>query len=73
MRIPPRSGRVVPIASLTEPLWSLPRVHPDESVRDVLTAWARGSYWRALVTDGSTMQGVLCSEDVAKVVELATA
>lgn len=73
MRIPPAQRSVVPIASLTEPLWSLPRVHPDESVRDVLDRLGSGSYWRALVTDGSTMQGVLCSEDVAKVVELATA
>ena len=31
-----RSARVVPIASLTEPLWSMPRVHPEESVGAVL-------------------------------------
>jgi Zn-dependent protease len=73
MRIPPAQRGVVPISSLTEPLWSLPRVHPDESVGDVLARLGSGSYWRALVTDGSSMQGVLCSEDVARVVDLATA
>ena len=73
MRIPPAQRGVVPIGSLTEPLWSLPRVHPQESVGQVLDRLGDGGYWRALVTDGSTMQGVLCSEDVARVVELATA
>ena len=73
MRIPPAQRSVVPIASLTEPLWSMPRVHPEESVGAVLDRLGSGSHWRALVTDGSTMQGVLCSEDVARVVELATA
>jgi Zn-dependent protease len=73
MRIPPAQRPVVPIASLTEPLWSLPRVHPEESVGAVLDRLGTGHHWRALVTDGSTMEGVLCSEDVARVVELATA
>lgn len=73
MRIPPAQRAVVPISSLTEPLWSLPRVHPDESVGQVLDRLGSGSHWRALVTDGSSMQGVLCSEDVARVVDLATA
>jgi Zn-dependent protease len=73
LRIPPAQRSVVPIASLTEPLWSMPRVHPEESVGAVLERLGTGGYWRALVTDGSTMQGVLCSEDVDRVVELATA
>ena len=51
----------------------MPRVHPEESVGAVLERLGTGGYWRALVTDGSTMQGVLCSEDVDRVVELATA
>ncbi len=73
MRIPPAQRGVVPIASLTEPLWSLPRVHPAESLGQVLARLGDGTHWRALVTDGSAMQGVLCSEDVARVVEMATA
>jgi Zn-dependent protease len=72
LRIPPAQRGVVPITSLTEPLWSLPRVHPSESVREVLDRLGSGSSWRAVVTDGSTMQGVLCSEDVERVVEMAT-
>ncbi len=72
MRIPPAQRGVVPISSLTEPLWSLPRVHPDESVQQVLDRLGHGVYWRAVVTDGGSMQGVLCSEDVERVVELAT-
>lgn len=73
VRIPPAQRGVVPISSLTEPLWSLPRVHPEESVGTVLARLGSGGSWRALVTDGSSMQGVLCSEDVDRVVELATA
>ena len=73
MRVPPAQRQVVPIASLTEPLWSLPRVHPDESVQQVLDRLGQGNYWRAVVTDGGAVQGVLCSEDVERVVELATA
>lgn len=73
VRIPPAQRSVVPISSLTEPLWSLPRVHPEESVGSVIERLGSGSRWRALVTDGSSMQGVLCSEDVERVVELATA
>ncbi len=72
VRIPPAQRGVVPISSLTEPLWSLPRVHPEESVGSVLARLGSGGSWRALVTDGSSMQGVLCSEDVDRVVELAT-
>jgi Zn-dependent protease len=73
MRVPPAQRAVVPIASLTEPLWSLPRVHPEESVRQVLDRLGSGTYWRAVVTDGASMEGVLCSEDVERVVELASA
>ena len=72
MRVPPAQRGVVPIASLTEPLWSLPRVHPEESVRQVLDRLGSGTYWRAVVTDGASMEGVLCSEDVERVVELAS-
>lgn len=72
VRIPPAQRGVVPISSLTEPLWSLPRVHPEESVGNVLARLGTGGSWRALVTDGASMQGVLCSEDVDRVVELAT-
>jgi Zn-dependent protease len=73
MRVPPAQRAVVPISSLIEPLWSLPRVHPEESVRQVLDRLGTGSYWRAVVTDGSQVRGVLCSEDVERVVELAGA
>lgn len=73
LRVPPAQRGVVPISSVVEPLWSLPRVHPEESVGDVLARLGRGSSWRAVVTDGMQVQGVLCSEDVDRVVELATA
>lgn len=73
MRVPPAQRGVVPISSLVEPLWSLPRVHPAESVREVLDRLGTGSYWRAVVTDGTEVRGVLCSEDVERVVELAGA
>lgn len=71
-RVPPAQRGVVPIASFATPLWSLPRVHPDESVSDVLGRLGHGRNWRAVVTDGGIVQGVLCSEDVDRVVELAT-
>jgi hypothetical protein len=73
LRVPPAQRSVVPIQSFVEPMWSLPRVHPDESVSDVLGRLGAGSSWRAVVTDGSSVQGVLCSEDVEQVVDLATA
>ncbi len=72
MRIPPAQRGVVPVTALTEPLWSLPRVHPSEPVEAVLERLGRGRHWRALVTDGSTTGSVLCSEDVERVVELAS-
>lgn len=71
MRVPPAQRSVVPISSLVEPLWSLPRVRPDESVQQVLERLGTGRYWRAVVSDGSSVSGVLCSEDVERVVELA--
>lgn len=73
MRVPPAQRRVVPIASFTHPMWSMPRVHPEESVAAVLDRLGRGTHWRAVVTDGSAVTGVLCSEDVDRVLELATA
>ncbi len=36
MRVPPAQRGVVPISSLVEPMWSLPRVHPDECVEAVI-------------------------------------
>lgn len=72
MRVPPAHRSAVPISSLIEPLWSLPRVHPNESVAEVLGRLGRGTYWRAVVTDGTSLSSVLCSEDVERVVELAT-
>ncbi len=72
MRVPPAQRGVVPISSLVEPMWSLPRVHPDECVEAVIARLGPGRYWRAVVTDGTDVQGVLCSEDVDRVVELAT-
>jgi hypothetical protein len=71
MRVPPAQRSVVPVSSLVEPLWSLPRVHPGESVREVLDRLGSGRHWRAVVTDGSEVRGVLCSEDVEHVMELA--
>ena len=73
LRVPPAQRGIVPIESFVEPMWSLPRVHPDESVSDVLGRLGTGRSWRAVVTDGSSVQGVLCSEDVEQVVDLATA
>jgi Zn-dependent protease len=71
MRVPPAQRNVVPIASLVEPLWRLPRVDPRESVGDVLERLGQGRYWRAVVVDGGGVRHVLCSEDVERVVELA--
>jgi hypothetical protein len=72
LRVPPAQRSVVPIESFVEPLWSLPRVHPNESVAEVLSRLGSGQSWRAVVTDGTTVQGVLCSEDIEQVLELAT-
>lgn len=71
-RVPPAQRAVVPAGSLTEPLWSLPRVHPSEPVTAVIDRLGSGSPWRAIVTDGTDLRAVLCSEDVERVVELAT-
>jgi Zn-dependent protease len=72
-RIPPAQRRVVPIRSLTEPMVGLPRVHPSESVTDVVGRLGRGRSWWALVVDGNGVEGVLCSDDVDAVIEAATA
>ena len=71
MRVPPAQRSVVPITSLTEPIWSLLACIPEESV-EVLARLGSGTYWRAVVTDGNSVEGVLCSEDVDRVLELAT-
>jgi hypothetical protein len=71
-RVPPAQRPLVPVSSIVEPLWSLPRVHPDESVEQVLGRLGHGANWRAVVTDGTGIGAVLCSEDVERVVELAT-
>jgi len=73
LRVPPAQRTVVPIESFVEPMWALPRVHPEESVSTVLDRLGSGRSWRAVVTDGASVQGVLCSEDVEQVVDLATA
>lgn len=70
-RIPPAQRGVVPARSLAEPLWSLPRVDPAEPVRDVLARLGRGRSWWALVVNGHGVEGVLCSDDVEALVELA--
>jgi Zn-dependent protease len=72
LRVPPAQRSVVPIESFVEPMWSLPRVHPSESVAEVLGRLGSGQSWRAVVTDGTTVHGVLCSEDMEQVLELAT-
>jgi Zn-dependent protease len=72
LRVPPAQRTVVPIESFVEPMWSLPRVHPGETVSQVLGRLGAGRSWRAVVTDGSSVQGVLCSEDVEQVLELAS-
>ncbi len=71
LRVPPAQRTVVPIESFVEPMWSLPRVHPGESVSQVLSRLGSGRSWRAVVTDGAAVQGVLCSEDVEQVLDLA--
>lgn len=72
-RVPPAQRGVVPLTSYIEPLWSLPRVHPAETVAQVRTRLGPGRYWLALVTDGTTSGSILCSEDVDEVVDLASA
>lgn len=72
-RIPPAQRAVVPIRSLTEPLVGLPRVHPTETVDQVVARLGTGRSWWALVVDGNGVEGVLCSDDVDAVIEAATA
>lgn len=72
-RVPPAQRGVVPLTSYLEPLWSLPRVHPAETIADVRSRLGSGSYWLALVTDGTSSGAVLCSEDVDEVVDRASA
>ncbi len=71
-RIPPAHRRAVPVRSLSEPLMALPRVHPGESVQSVVGRLGRGASWWALVVDGRGVDGVLCSEDVDAVLDVAT-
>jgi len=71
-RIPPAQRAVVPIRSLCEPLVGLPRVHPTETVDEVVGRLGRGRSWWALVVDGNGVEGVLCSDDVDAVLEAAT-
>jgi hypothetical protein len=72
-RIPPAQRGVVPIRSLSEPMMGLPRVHPTETVDQVVHRLGRGRSWWALVVDGNGVEGVLCSADVDEVLEAATA
>jgi Zn-dependent protease len=72
-RIPPAQRKVVPIRSLSEPMVGLPRVHPTETVDQVVARLGRGRSWWALVVDGNGVEGVLCSDDVDAVLEAATA
>ena len=71
-RIPPAQRGVVPIRSLSEPLVSLPRVHPTETVEAVVGRLGRGRSWWALVVDGHGVEGVLVSDDVDVLLDLAT-
>ncbi len=73
LRVPPAQRTVVPISSFVEPIYSLPRVHPTETLSVVLARLGNGSSWRAVVSDGISVEGVLCSEDVEEIVDLATA
>ncbi|MGB3412800.1 MAG: site-2 protease family protein [Microthrixaceae bacterium] len=73
LRVPPAQRGLVPISSFLEPIYSLPRVHPSESISAVLARLGHGMSWRAVVSDGTSVEGVLCSEDVAEIVDLATA
>lgn len=70
-RIPPAHRGSVPIRSLAEPLVALPRVHPAETVAGVVDRLGRGRSWWALVVDGHGIEGVLCSEDVEAVLDVA--
>lgn len=71
-RVPPAQRKVVPLSSYLEPMWSLPRVHPHETIATVRERLGIGSYWLALITDGNTSNSVLVSEDVDRVVDSAT-
>ncbi len=70
-RIPPAHRGNVPIRSLAEPLVALPRVHPTETVQTVLHRLGTGRSWWALIVDGHGVEGVLCSEDVDRVLDVA--
>lgn len=70
-RIPPAHRGNVPVRSLAEPLVALPRVHPSETVETVVGRLGRGRSWWALVVDGQGVEGVLCSEDVDEVLDVA--
>lgn len=71
-RIPPAQRSAVPARSLADPVWSLPRVDPTEPVTSVLARLGHGRSWWALLVNGNGVEGVLCSDDVEAVVELAT-
>jgi len=70
-RVPPAHRSSVPIRSYAQPLVSLPRVHPGESVQSVVGRLGKGRSWWALVVDGHGVEGVLCSEDVDAVLDAA--
>lgn len=70
-RIPPAHRGDVPIRSLSQPIVALPRVHPSETVEDVVGRLGHGRPWWALVVDGHGVEGVLCSDDVDELLDVA--
>ncbi|MFV0317539.1 MAG: site-2 protease family protein [Microthrixaceae bacterium] len=69
-RIPPAQRQVVPATSVAEPLVTLPRVDPDETMRGVVERLGAGQGWWALVIDGEGNVGALLSIDVDSLMEV---
>ncbi len=70
-RIPPAQRQVVPATSVAEPLVTLPRVDPAETVRGVVDRLGAGRSWWALVVDREGNLGALVSTDVDGLMEVA--
>lgn len=70
-RIPPAQRRVVPATSISEPIMSLPKVNPDDSVQAVLDRLGTGVAWWALVPASDGTIRALLSTDLDRVLETA--
>ena len=70
-RIPPAQQAVVPARSVAEPILALPRVDPQDPVREVVARLGGGHHWWALMADGDGTLAALLSSDVDGLLEVA--